>query len=154
MKRIESFQVDHTKLLPGIYVSRRDAKNGCDVTTFDIRVTIPNKEPAMDVCAIHTMEHIGATFLRNSEQSSEVIYFGPMGCRTGFYLVMFGKLSSLSVKELIVEMFNCIVDFEGDIPGASEVECGNYTDQNLSVAKYYAKKYLEDLEKYNSFEYV
>ncbi len=154
MKKIESFTVDHTKLLPGLYVSRRDNKNNCDVTTFDIRVTTPNKEPAMDVCAIHTMEHIGATFLRNTNQSDDIIYFGPMGCRTGFYLVMFGKVTSLDVKDLIVKTFEYIKNFEGDIPGASEIECGNCTDQNLNIAKFYAKKYLEELEKYNSFEYI
>ncbi len=154
MKKIESFTIDHTKLLPGLYVSRRDAKENCDVTTFDIRVTKPNIEPAMDVPAMHTMEHLGATFLRNSNKSNEIIYFGPMGCRTGFYLVMFGKLNPQDVKELVVSTFDFIKNYEGDIPGASAVECGNYVDQNLTVAKFYADKYLKSLEEYKSYVYV
>ncbi len=153
MKKIESFTVDHTMLLPGLYVSRRDKKENVSVTTFDIRVTQPNEEPAMDTAAIHTMEHIGATFLRNSKRSEEVIYFGPMGCKTGFYLVMFGELVSVDVLDIVREMFAFIVSFEGEIPGAKPSECGNYSLQNVDMAKFYARKYLADLEKYKAFAY-
>ncbi len=153
MKRIESFTIDHTRLLPGLYVSRRDKKDNVGITTFDIRVTQPNEEPVIDVPALHTIEHLGATFLRNSSQSDDIIYFGPMGCRTGLYLVMFGELSSKDVLGLVKEMFAFVAEYEGDIPGVSAVECGNYLEQNLPMAKYYAKKYLADIEKYNSLEY-
>ena len=147
MERIESFRVDHTCLFPGLYVSRRDGGKEKPVTTFDLRITRPNEEPVMDMPAIHTMEHLGATFLRNSEKKDEIIYFGPMGCRTGFYLVMFGKLSAEDALPLVRRAFAFIAEFEGDIPGASAVECGNYQEQNLNMAHYYAKKYLSALEK-------
>ena len=146
MEKIESFRVDHTRLFPGLYVSRRDGGDEKPVTTFDLRITRPNEEPVMDMPAIHTMEHLGATFLRNSEQKDDIIYFGPMGCRTGFYLVMFGKLSAEDVLPLVRRAFAFIVEFEGDIPGASAVECGNYQEQNLNMAHYYARKYLAALE--------
>jgi len=146
MEKIESFRVDHTKLLPGLYVSRKDGGEKCTVTTFDLRITRPNEEPVMDMPAIHTMEHLGATFLRNSEEKEKIIYFGPMGCRTGFYLVMFGDLESRDVLSLVKNAFEFIRDFEGDIPGASAVECGNYQEQNLNMAHYYARKYLAALE--------
>ena len=146
MEKIESFRVDHTRLLPGLYVSRRDGGDEKPVTTFDIRITQPNMEPVMDMPAIHTMEHLGATFLRNSGQKDDVIYFGPMGCRTGFYLVMFGKLNASDVLPLVRDAFAFIESFEGDIPGASAVECGNYQEQNLNMAHYYARKYLKALE--------
>ncbi len=147
MKRIESFQVNHLKLQRGLYVSRRDVCNGVTVTTFDLRVTIPNKEPVMDTAALHTVEHLGATFLRNSDVREKVVYFGPMGCRTGFYLVMFGELQSGDVLNTVREMCNFIVNFEGEIPGASAVECGNWQDQNLDMAKWYVRRYLESLEE-------
>ena len=147
MKRIESFCVNHLKLEPGLYVSRRDGKDGVDVTTFDIRVTTPNVEPVMDMPSVHTIEHLGATYLRNSARKDDVIYFGPMGCRTGFYLVMFGGLCSEDVVELVRSLFEFIVDYEGDIPGATPIECGNYSEQNLTIAKYYARKYLRELEE-------
>jgi len=147
MEKIESFRLDHTRLMPGLYVSRRDGGEKNAVTTFDIRITQPNKEPVMDMPAIHTMEHLGATYLRNSAQKEQVIYFGPMGCRTGFYLVMFGHLSSQDVLPLIRDTFQFIRDYEGDIPGASAVECGNYQEQNLNMAHYYARKYLSALEE-------
>ena len=147
MERIESFRVDHTRLFPGLYVSRRDGGKEKPVTTFDLRITRPNEEPVMDMPAIHTMEHLGATFLRNSDKKDEIIYFGPMGCRTGFYLVMFGKLSAEDALPLVRRTFAFIAEFEGDIPGASAVECGNYQEQNLNMAHYYAKKYLSALEK-------
>ncbi|MBQ2977858.1 MAG: S-ribosylhomocysteine lyase [Clostridia bacterium] len=146
MERIESFRVDHTRLVPGLYVSRRDGGEEKPVTTFDLRITRPNEEPVMDMPAIHTMEHLGATFLRNSEMKDDIIYFGPMGCRTGFYLVMFGKLTSEDVLPLVRRAFAFIAEYEGDIPGASAIECGNYQEQNLNMAHYYAKKYLAHLE--------
>ena len=146
MEKIASFQVDHTKLLPGLYVSRRDGGEERPVTTFDLRFTRPNREPVMDVPAIHTIEHLGATFLRNSARKDEVIYFGPMGCRTGFYLVMFGRLDAENALPLVREMLRFILDFEGPIPGASPKECGNYRDQNPDMAKFYARKYLAALD--------
>lgn len=153
MKTIESFLVDHLKLESGIYVSRVDRSNGTAVTTFDLRVTAPNREPVMDMPAIHTIEHLGATYLRNSSFKESVVYFGPMGCRTGFYLLVFGEMSSLEIKPLILEMCDFILSFEGEIPGATPKECGNYSEQNLSMAKYYIKKYKEDIIKNQNFEY-
>ena len=146
MEKIASFQMDHTKLLPGLYLSRTDRRDGCVTTTFDLRVTAPNREPVMDNPAIHTVEHVGATFLRNSSRKDEIVYFGPMGCRTGFYLVMFGELSPENVCPLILEMCDFILAFEGEIPGAKPAECGNWLEQNLDMAKYYALKYLSALE--------
>ncbi len=152
MNKIESFQVDHTKLDAGLYVSRKDTKNGVTVTTFDLRMTKPNVAPPIDVPAIHAIEHIVATYLRNSDVSCDVVYFGPMGCRTGFYLLMFGDLSSEDVLPLVKSAFEFLCDFQGEIPGASEIECGNYKELNLTTAKYYAKGYLEDLKNEN-FQY-
>ena len=145
MQRIESFCIDHTKLLPGLYVSRRDKKLLTAVTTFDLRFAAPNREPVMDMPAIHTIEHLGATYLRNSSKSGDIVYFGPMGCRTGFYLVMFGNLNPKDVEELVTAMCEFILSFEGDIPGATPVECGNYSEQNLNMAKYYVRRYLVEL---------
>ncbi len=153
MERIESFKVNHLNLDAGLYVSRRDSRNGCTVTTFDMRVTAPNKEPVMDVPAIHTIEHLGATFLRNSTQKDMVVYFGPMGCRTGFYILMFGELSSEDIYGLVIDMCDFILGFEGDIPGAIPIECGNYSEQNLSMAKYYIKKYKTELTEKKNFIY-
>ena len=153
MERIESFRIDHLKLESGLYVSRRDKKGDCIVTTFDLRITAPNREPVIDVPALHTIEHLCATYLRNSAQKDDVVYFGPMGCRTGCYLVMFGDLSSADVYDLVISMCDFVIEFEGDIPGASPVECGNYSEQNLNMAKYYIKKYKENLQKYKNFEY-
>ena len=153
MKTIESFLVDHLKLESGIYVSRVDRSKDTAVTTFDLRVTAPNKEPVMDVPAIHTIEHLGATFLRNSDFKDNVVYFGPMGCRTGFYLLVFGEMSSPEIKPLILDMCDFILNFEGEIPGATPKECGNYSEQNLSMAKYYIAKYKEDIIKNQNFEY-
>ena len=146
MEKIESFRVDHTRLLPGLYVSRRDGGDEKPVTTFDLRFTRPNREPVMDMPAVHTLEHVGATYLRNSARKDEVIYFGPMGCRTGFYLVMFGCLEARDVLDLVRDMLRFICGFSGPIPGASPAECGNYQEQNLDMAKYYARKYLAALE--------
>ncbi len=145
MNKIASFQIDHTRLLPGLYVSRYDRKLLTVVTTFDLRMTAPNREPPMDMAAVHTIEHLGATFLRNSRKKSDVIYFGPMGCRTGFYLVMFGQLTPSELCGLVSEMCDFILDYEGEIPGATAEECGNYLDQNLPLAKYYIGKYLTEL---------
>jgi len=141
MERIASFQVDHKKLNRGIYVSRLDEINGNYLTTFDIRMKLPNREPVINIAELHTIEHLGATFLRNHPtRKDDIIYFGPMGCRTGLYLILKGKLESKVIKEL----FEFISKFEGDIPGASAVECGNYLDQNLPMARYEAEKFLKE----------
>lgn len=153
MKKIESFQVNHLKLYPGLYVSRIDQKDDVYVTTFDLRITTPNLEPVIDVPALHTIEHLSATYLRNSNEKENIIYFGPMGCRTGCYLVMFGQLKSNDVYQLVVDMCKFIINFEGIIPGASAIECGNYQEQNLDMAKYYIKKYLNELETNKRFIY-
>ena len=153
MEKISSFTVNHLNLFSGIYVSRKDSHKGVCTTTFDLRITAPNREPVMDTPAIHTIEHLGATFLRNSDRKDEIIYFGPMGCRTGFYLVMFGDLESSEIYDLVLKMCEFIIDFSGDIPGASAVECGNYQEQNLDMAKYYIKKYKNELLENKSFVY-
>ncbi len=153
MDKIESFKVNHLTLEPGLYVSRTDEREGVKVTTFDLRFTSPNREPVMDVPAIHTIEHLGATFLRNSSRKEEVLYFGPMGCRTGFYLLMFGGLSPKNIFSLVLEMCDYILEFDGDIPGAKPEECGNFSEQNLSVAKYYVKRYKSDLKRFKRFVY-
>ncbi len=147
MERIESFRIDHEKLEAGLYVSRIDKRGEACATTFDLRFTRPNREPVMDMPAVHTVEHLGATFLRNSERKDEVIYFGPMGCRTGFYLVMFGALSSEDVFLLVSKMCKYILAFEGPIPGATPKECGNFSEQNLNMAKFYVSRYLGELQK-------
>ncbi len=153
MNKIESFKINHLTLEPGLYVSRRDQKNDCVVTTFDLRITAPNREPVIDMPALHTIEHLCATFLRNSTGKQDVVYFGPMGCRTGCYLVMFGDLKSESVYDLVIDMCDFVINFEGDIPGASPIECGNYSEQNLNMAKYYIAKYKNDLIQNKNFEY-
>ena len=153
MNKIESFKIDHLKLESGLYVSRRDQKGDCVVTTFDLRITAPNREPVIDMPALHTIEHLCATFLRNSEQKDDVVYFGPMGCRTGCYLVMFGDLTSCDVYDLVIDMCDFVINFDGDIPGASPIECGNYSEQNLNMAKYYIAKYKKALIENKNFEY-
>ncbi len=153
MNKIESFKINHLTLEPGLYVSRRDKKADVVVTTFDLRITAPNREPVIDMPALHTIEHLCATYLRNSAQKDSVVYFGPMGCRTGCYLVMFGDLKSQDVYDLVVDMCDFVLCFEGEIPGASPVECGNYSEQNLSMAKYYIAKYKKDLIDNKNFEY-
>lgn len=153
MERIASFTINHLDLLPGLYVSRRDQKGECVITTFDIRITAPNREPVVDMPALHTIEHLGATYLRNSKRKDEVVYFGPMGCRTGCYLVMFGDLSSEDIYHLVKDMCEFIIGFEGEIPGAQPEQCGNYSEQNLNMAKYYIKRYLNELEVYKRFTY-
>ena len=152
MDKIASFQIDHLRLLPGLYVSRRDGA-ACPVTTFDLRFTAPNREPVMDMPAVHTIEHLGATFLRNHARGDEVIYFGPMGCRTGFYLVMFGELTAADVLPLAEELCRFILSVEGDIPGAKPEECGNYSEQNLNMAKYYTRRYLQELTEHRRLAY-
>lgn len=153
MERIASFNVNHLVLDPGLYVSRRDARDGVVVTTFDMRVTAPNREPVIDVPAIHTIEHLGATYLRNSARKNDIVYFGPMGCRTGFYIVMFGDLEPSDIYDLVIGMCSFICEFDGDIPGASAIECGNYSEQNLAMAKYYINKYKAFLKAHKNFEY-
>lgn len=144
MEKIASFTVNHLKLEPGIYVSRRDIFHGTVITTFDLRMTTPNREPVMNTAEVHTIEHLGATFLRNDPQWKEkVVYFGPMGCRTGFYMILEGELTSRDVVSLVTAMFEFIRAYEGEIPGASPEECGNYLDQNLPMAKWEAGRYLE-----------
>lgn len=145
MERIASFQVDHIRLNRGIYVSRIDEINGNYLTSFDIRMKLPNREPVINIAELHTMEHLGATFLRNhSVWKEKIVYFGPMGCRTGFYLILKGKLKSKDIVELMKELYKFMAEFKGDIPGATAIECGNYLDQNLPMANYEAKKYLEE----------
>ncbi len=153
MERIASFAVDHLNLLPGLYVSRRDMREGCVVTTFDLRITAPNREPVIDSPALHTIEHLGATWLRNSEAKDAVVYFGPMGCRTGCYLVMFGNLNPEDAYSLVLSMCEFIIGFSGEIPGAKPEECGNYLEQNLSMAKHYIEKYKNELLEHRRFVY-
>ena len=137
MEKIESFKVNHLLLKAGIYVSRIDSFNGQFVTTFDLRFVSPNREPVIDNPALHTIEHLGATYLRNSLVKDNVIYFGPMGCRTGFYLVLFGKWKSEDIEGEILKMCDFILDFNAQIPGATAKECGNYLEHNLGTAKIY-----------------
>lgn len=146
MKKITSFTIDHNKLLPGVYVSRKDAVGNQVVTTFDLRMTRPNFEPVMNTAEMHTIEHLGATYLRNHETFGEkIIYFGPMGCRTGFYLLLAGEYTSLDIVPLVQEMFEFVRDFGGEVPGACAKDCGNFRDMNLPMAKYLAKKYLDEV---------
>lgn len=146
MKKITSFTIDHNKLLPGVYVSRKDAVGNQVVTTFDLRMTRPNFEPVMNTAEMHTIEHLGATYLRNHETfGDKIIYFGPMGCRTGFYLLLAGEYTSLDIVPLVQEMFEFVRDFEGEVPGACAKDCGNFRDMNLPMAKYLAKKYLDEV---------
>ncbi len=146
MEKIASFTVDHIKLQPGIYVSRKDQVGDSVITTFDIRMTSPNEEPVMNTAELHTIEHLAATYLRNQpEFKDRVIYWGPMGCRTGNYLLLNGDYESKDIVPLMIETFEFIRDFEGEIPGAAPKDCGNYLDMNLGMAKYLAKKYLDEV---------
>lgn len=146
MEKITSFTIDHLKLQPGLYVSRKDMAGNTTITTFDIRMTSPNEEPVMNTAEVHTIEHLGATFLRNHERLKEkVLYFGPMGCRTGFYLLLAGDYESKEIVPLMQEMFTWISEFEGDIPGASAKDCGNYLDMNLPMARFIARKFLNEV---------
>jgi len=146
LEKITSFTIDHIRLLPGIYVSRKDPVSDSVITTFDIRITSPNDEPVMNTAEIHTIEHLGATFLRNHAiYGPLIVYFGPMGCRTGFYLLVQGDYESYDIVNLIIEMFEFIRDYEGEIPGASPKDCGNYLDMNLPMAKWLARRYLDEV---------
>ncbi len=146
MDKIKSFTIDHIKLKPGIYVSRQDHVGSETITTFDIRMTSPNDEPVMNTAEVHTIEHLGATFLRNdSEWKEKVIYFGPMGCRTGFYMVLAGDLTSRDVLPLVKRMYEFMASFEGEVPGASPKDCGNYLDMNLNMAKFLSKRFLDNV---------
>ena len=146
MEKIASFTIDHIKLQPGVYVSRKDQVGAETITTFDLTMTSPNEEPVMNTAEVHTIEHLGATFLRNHPSyKDKVIYFGPMGCRTGFYLLLAGDYASRDVVPLITEMFTFIRDYRDEVPGASPKDCGNYLDMNLGMANYLAKRYLENV---------
>lgn len=147
MKTIASFTINHLTLLPGVYVSRKDSVGDSVVTTFDLRVTRPNAEPVMNTAEVHTIEHLAATFLRNHPDfGSRIVYFGPMGCRTGFYLLLAGDYESADILPLLRELFAFIRDYKDEVPGASAIECGNYLDMNLPMANYYGARYLEVLE--------
>lgn len=146
MKKIESFQVNHLNLKRGIYLSRKDVVGEHIITTFDIRMKEPNNEPVINTAELHTIEHLGATFLRNHNQYDTLtVYFGPMGCRTGFYVIFKGDLKSSDVVDIIKEMFEFVMNYEGDVPGADARSCGNYQDMNLEMAKYEASKYYEEV---------
>ena len=146
MEKITSFTVDHLRLVPGVYVSRVDQVAGNPITTFDLRMTRPNKEPVMNTAEVHTIEHRAATFLRNhAEDADKTIYFGPMGCRTGFYLILAGSYESKDIVPLLKEMYTFMAEFEGEVPGAAAKDCGNYLDMNLPMAKYLSKKYLTEV---------
>lgn len=147
MEKITSFTIDHIKLKPGLYVSRKDSVGPETVTTFDLRLTSPNEEPVMNTAEVHTIEHLAATYLRNEPNwRDKVLYFGPMGCRTGFYLLLTGNYESVDVVELVKNCFAFIRDFQGDVPGASAKDCGNFLDMNLPMANYWGKKYAAMLE--------
>ena len=146
MEKIASFTIDHLRLVPGLYVSRIDQVEGHPITTFDIRMTSPNDEPVMNTAEMHTIEHLAATFLRNhKDYADKTLYFGPMGCRTGFYLLLSGEYASKDILPLMTQMFTFIADFEGDVPGACAKDCGNYLDMNLPMARYLARKYLKEV---------
>ena len=146
MEKIASFTINHEALEPGIYVSRKDKVGAETITTFDIRMHRPNREPVMNTAEMHTIEHLGATFLRNHPvYKDRIIYFGPMGCRTGFYLLLAGDLDSKDIVPLITETYEFIRDYQGEIPGAAAKDCGNYLDQNLGMANYLAKRYLDQV---------
>ncbi len=146
MEKITSFTIDHIKLQPGVYVSRKDPVGNSIITTFDIRMTSPNEEPVMNTAEMHTIEHLAATFLRNHKEfGPNIIYFGPMGCRTGFYLLLAGDYESKDIIDLLKEMFVFIRDYNDEVPGASAKDCGNYLDMNLPMANYLAKKFLAEV---------
>jgi len=146
MEKITSFTIDHIKLQPGIYVSRKDTVGQEVITTFDLRMTSPNEEPVMNTAEMHTIEHLGATFLRNHPvYKDKTIYFGPMGCRTGFYMLLAGDYTSKDVVGLVTELFEFVRDFKGEVPGAAAKDCGNYLDMNLPMANYLGKRYLEQV---------
>ncbi len=146
MEKITSFTIDHIKLQPGVYVSRKDKVGENTITTFDLRMTSPNEEPVMNTAEVHTIEHLAATFLRNhKDYKDKTIYFGPMGCRTGFYLLLTGDYTSKEIVPLMVELYEFIRDFKDEVPGASPKDCGNYLDMNLGMANYLAKQFLDNV---------
>lgn len=145
MEKIASFTINHLVLEPGVYVSRKDRFGETVITTFDLRMTAPNREPVMNTAEVHTIEHLGATFLRNHPIfRDKTVYFGPMGCRTGFYMLLEGNYNSSEVVPLVTSMFEFIRDFRGEVPGAAPSDCGNYLDQNLGMANWLAARYLEN----------
>lgn len=146
MDKITSFTIDHLNLLPGVYVSRKDKAGGAVITTFDIRMTRPNFEPVMNTAEVHTIEHLAATFLRNHNLWKDlVLYFGPMGCRTGFYLLLAGDYESEDIVPLMKELFTFIRDYRGEVPGACARDCGNYLDMNLPMANWLADRFLREV---------
>ena len=147
MEKITSFTIDHIKLQPGLYVSRKDKIGAEMVTTFDLRLTSPNEEPVLNTGEMHTIEHLAATYLRNDPTWKEkVLYFGPMGCRTGFYLLLAGDHTSRDALNLVRDCFCFVRDFRGEVPGASAKDCGNYLDMNLPMANYWGSRYAALLE--------
>ena len=147
MEKITSFTIDHIRLQPGLYVSRKDRVGSETVTTFDLRLTKPNGEPVMNTAEVHTIEHLAATFLRNEPSwKDRVLYFGPMGCRTGFYLLLAGDLTAPEVLPLVTDCFRFVRDYQGEVPGASAKDCGNYLDMNLPMANYWGRRYVSLLE--------
>ena len=155
MEKITSFTIDHIKLQPGLYVSRKDKVGENTVTTFDLRLTSPNEEPVVNTAELHTIEHLAATYLRNEPNWKEkVLYFGPMGCRTGCYLLLSGDYDSLDVKQLVIDCFRFIANYTGEVPGASAKDCGNYLDMNLPMAKYWGARYAQLLENAGADRFV
>ena len=153
MEKITSFTIDHIKLQPGLYVSRKDNVGAETVTTFDLRLTSPNEEPVLNTAECHTIEHLCATYLRNDPQwKDKVLYFGPMGCRTGFYLLLAGDYTSRDVLPLVKDCFSFVADFSDEVPGASAKDCGNYLDMNLPMARYWGKRYGKLLENIRNEE--
>ena len=151
LEKITSFTVDHIRLQPGLYVSRKDRVGKETVTTFDLRVTSPNDEPVMNTAEVHTIEHLAATYLRNEPMWKEkVLYFGPMGCRTGFYLLLSGDYSSKDVLPLVRNCFRFVAEYDGEVPGACAKDCGNYLDMNLPMANYWGNRYCDLLEHIDS----
>ena len=149
MERIASFTIDHLCLFPGLYVSRRDKRDNTVITTFDMRVTAPNREPVIDMPALHTIEHLGATYLRNCSRKKDIVYFGPMGCRTGFYFITLDTLSKKDAIELTKNALSFCSKFEGEVPGVSAEECGNYRDHDLEGAKKEAAMMCEVLSDWS-----
>ena len=146
MDRIPSFSIDHNKLIPGIYISRIDNINGKNIYTYDVRFIRPNREQVMDTGTVHALEHLIATYIRNDDFFKDrIVYFGPMGCRTGFYLIISGESSYVDLRQLLLDALNYVIHFTGKIPGASPIECGNYTDMNLNGAKKYSEKFLNEV---------
>lgn len=147
MKKIPSFTIDHNQLLPGIYVSRKDNVGNDVVTTFDIRMKAPNREPALHPGALHTIEHLAATYLRNNEEwQDRIVYWGPMGCLTGNYLLMKGDMKSEDIVKLMIDTFEFVANYDGVVPGTEPLDCGNYLLHDLPMARYEAKQYLKVLK--------